>query len=687
MTISPFGWQDHGPPDINAANLEAMHAAAGAYADEQAVDPNDIGYDVVLCIGQSNMAGEGSAYSVPDLDPIDPRVSVYGSPASAGIAGAYKHPGAVVTAVEPLHNYMADGGTAGGMSMALPFARLYARTRPVNRNVLLIAAAYSSTGFETNVTGDALNWKAAAANNLYANAVAMTNAALALDPKNRVVGAIWHQGERDATNQTPQATYEADLDELIAALRAEFGEDLWFVLGQMTKEGLASNSYEPPINAAHVDTPRRNVLTGFAYGPPLGYSDPTNGPLHFSAAGQRLNGASYFKAMQRALLNVTGTAPVAPASAMLVADSDTQATVTWNQPDCRYTAFKVEYTTDAGATWTTLATAGVDVTATITGLPEEATVQARVSTINEQGTSATVESNAVTLNAPAPTPTPTGDTLDADMGIAPTRAYSLRKIVAAYAGPAVNVRRSSDNTTQDIGFDADGNLDTTALLAFVGSGDGFVSTWYDQSGNGHNVTQATAAAQPQIVAAGAVESKSGVPTVAFNGTQVLSATDPGMYAAGSASSIGVISAAAATTGDTFLGESNTASGARYWPFWQKAAGGGLGRAINNGSSNVVAEAATQTIGDAALHQVAFTDTGSALEQWIDEAATSLGTTSYTRSTTALNTFCVGASISNAGVNTGVVGWISEMVVFSATVLTSTELTAGAANQKAYYSTP
>jgi hypothetical protein len=46
-------------------------------------------------------------------------------------------------------------------------------------------------------------------------------------------------------------------------------------------------------------------------------------------------------------------------------------------------------------------------------------------------------------------------------------AYSLRKVRTAYTGDAIEVRRSSDGGTQDIGFDANGDLDTTALLAFV----------------------------------------------------------------------------------------------------------------------------------------------------------------------------------------------------------------------------
>jgi hypothetical protein len=47
-------------------------------------------------------------------------------------------------------------------------------------------------------------------------------------------------------------------------------------------------------------------------------------------------------------------------------------------------------------------------------------------------------------------------------------AYSLRKLKSDYTGPAIRVRRSSDNTSQDIGFNSNGNLDTNALLNFIG---------------------------------------------------------------------------------------------------------------------------------------------------------------------------------------------------------------------------
>lgn len=97
-------------------------------------------------------------------------------------------------------------------------------------------------------------------------------------------------------------------------------------------------------------------------------------------------------------------------------------------------------------------------------------------------------------------------------------AYSLRRLRTAYTGSAIRVRRSSDNTELNIGFDSDGNLDTYALSAFVGTGNGFVTTWYDQSGNGRDATQTTAGNQPQIVLNGVVNTFNNKPCVKFDGS-------------------------------------------------------------------------------------------------------------------------------------------------------------------------
>ncbi|MFY7885110.1 MAG: arabinofuranosidase catalytic domain-containing protein, partial [Dolichospermum sp.] len=85
-----------------------------------------------------------------------------------------------------------------------------------------------------------------------------------------------------------------------------------------------------------------------------------------------------------------------------------------------------------------------------------------------------------------------------------TNAYSVRKLTTAYTGFAIQVRRSSDNITQNIGFTTAGDLDTASLKTFVGSNSGFVSIWYDQSGNGNNATNTNNASQPSIVINGVI---------------------------------------------------------------------------------------------------------------------------------------------------------------------------------------
>jgi hypothetical protein len=96
-------------------------------------------------------------------------------------------------------------------------------------------------------------------------------------------------------------------------------------------------------------------------------------------------------------------------------------------------------------------------------------------------------------------------------------AYSLRKLRTAYTGSAIRVRRSNDNTEQDIGF-VGNDLDTASLKTFVGANSGFVTTWYDQSTNADDVINTSAANQPRIVNAGTVERIAGEPSIFFDGS-------------------------------------------------------------------------------------------------------------------------------------------------------------------------
>jgi hypothetical protein len=108
-------------------------------------------------------------------------------------------------------------------------------------------------------------------------------------------------------------------------------------------------------------------------------------------------------------------------------------------------------------------------------------------------------------------------------------AYSLRGLSTPYvngANPYACQVRNSSNVPLNIGFvfnslTGEYELDTAALLAHCGGGNGFVDVWYDQSGNVFDATQVIALNQPQIVSAGSVLTLAGIgsakPILRFDG--------------------------------------------------------------------------------------------------------------------------------------------------------------------------
>jgi len=97
-------------------------------------------------------------------------------------------------------------------------------------------------------------------------------------------------------------------------------------------------------------------------------------------------------------------------------------------------------------------------------------------------------------------------------------AYSFRLLNNLYTGPCCRIRRSVDNAEVDISFSGI-YVDKTAMTSFTTGGrNAFITTWYDQSGNGNNMTNATASQQPQVVAAGTVILKNGFVAGSYDGS-------------------------------------------------------------------------------------------------------------------------------------------------------------------------
>lgn len=172
----------------------------------------------------------------------------------------------------------------------------------------------------------------------------------------------------------------------------------------------------------------------------------------------------------------------------------TASTGTWTNSPSSY-AYQWQRSLSAGGPYTDIGGA-TSTTYTLGGADKDYYLVCRVTASNAYGPGAPSLSNEL---GPVTMPVLLVDTL----AIAPARAYALRRVRAVYSGALIRVRRASDNSEIDIGYDSNNDLETAGLLWFCTGTDGFVTTWYDQMGN-TALTQSTTSQQPQIVASGAL---------------------------------------------------------------------------------------------------------------------------------------------------------------------------------------
>jgi hypothetical protein len=103
-------------------------------------------------------------------------------------------------------------------------------------------------------------------------------------------------------------------------------------------------------------------------------------------------------------------------------------------------------------------------------------------------------------------------------------ALDLREIPSFnYTDPLILVFRTSDAQVEHFYQGAsEGELNTVrggggqSLLSWVGSADGNITAWYDQSGNNRHFIQGNILFQPKIVIAGALVTENGKPAITFN---------------------------------------------------------------------------------------------------------------------------------------------------------------------------
>jgi hypothetical protein len=269
---------------------------------------------------------------------------------------------------------------------------------------------------------------------------------------------------------------------------------------------------------------------------------------------------------------------------------------------------------------------------------------------------------------------------------APWRAYSLRRLLSAYSGPLVRVRRSSDDTTLDIGYNSDGTLDSVALLAFTGANNGFVDRWYDQTGGGKHLEQGSLTAQPSIVTAGVVNTLDSLPAVTFDGTNdYLTTATAGLFDA-AAATMGLVFSGAAVSNSVVVGESNNGGGGALYRLLRSSTAAMNVQATNGSGVSMWANSVSgDTTFDAAQHQVFYADSGSQINTWRDNVAKHVALAAVRSGTTPLTNLNVGAHLNGGTPANFLNGKVQELVLWNSNQ--SVDRAAITTAQKTFWGTP
>lgn len=187
-----------------------------------------------------------------------------------------------------------------------------------------------------------------------------------------------------------------------------------------------------------------------------------------------------------------------------------------------------------------------------------------------------------------------------------------------------------------------------------------VSNWTDKSGNARTVTQATGAKQPSYSASGL---GAGLPGVIFNGTSSVLARNSFIYAQGSSSIFTTIKGSAVTSNKYIVSEGRTASATNYYaPMLTSTTSTITAITVNNTATELNLPVTSSVLFDGTIKLSMTEDSGSSFFSYSDGVAQSQAATSYTRGTSTIDTYRLGARFRSAAEGLWFSGTIGEFIV-------------------------
>ncbi|EKQ6923638.1 DUF1737 domain-containing protein [Escherichia coli] len=248
------GWQPFGSPvAITPYTLMQAIATEGDVTTPVVVQPSGDGstvisttsepeyYLVVVLAGQSNSMSYGEGIPLPETyDRPDPRIKQLARRSTVTPGGAACKYNDIIPADHCLHDVQdmsrlnhpkADvaKGQYGTVGQGLHIAKKLLPFIPANAGILLVPCCRGASAFTTGADGTYSESAGASENSLrwgvgkplYQDLVSRTKAALAKNPKNRLLAVVWMQGEGDAAVGT-----HAQHTGLFTAMVNQFRTDL-----------------------------------------------------------------------------------------------------------------------------------------------------------------------------------------------------------------------------------------------------------------------------------------------------------------------------------------------------------------------------------------------------------------------------------------------------------------------------
>ncbi len=206
-------------------------------------------FDIIIQGGQSN--AEGSGIGPANTEYVDSEKILY---LDARKTVETKGDRIVVTYDEqPFEIKIAkercgQGGKVGDFALSFSQEYIYNGLLPNDRKILIIRAAVGGTGFQKKHWG--------VGEQLHIKMLEMIDYALSLNPENKVVAFLWHQGEHDAFEGNTAENYHKQLKDMILDVRSRYG-NMPFIAGDFCYEWKNKNlTICEPI----VDTIKRVIV-------------------------------------------------------------------------------------------------------------------------------------------------------------------------------------------------------------------------------------------------------------------------------------------------------------------------------------------------------------------------------------------------------------------------------------------